>query len=93
MAKVEQGEMREDEAGRLPVKVRQVLASRKVWAGVMGLVVTLALWALGEIDGARAVEALTWVLGIFIGAVALEDGMTRLFNTLAGGPEQRADQE
>jgi hypothetical protein len=41
------------------------------------------LWWLGEIDGTRAVEALTWVLGIFIGSVAFEDGMTRLFSTLA----------
>ncbi len=64
-------------------KLMQVLQSRKVWAGLMGLGSTLGLWWLGEIDGPRAVEALTWVLGIFIGSVALEDGMTRLFGTLA----------
>ena len=64
-------------------KVMQILQSRKVWAGLIGLGSTLSLWWLGEIDGARAVEALTWVLSIFIGSVALEDGMTRLFGTLA----------
>lgn len=69
-----------------PSKMRQVAESRKVWAGGLGLVVTLALWGLGEIDGARAVEAMTWVLGVFIGAVALEDGMTRFFGTLMGAP-------
>jgi hypothetical protein len=67
----------------LPPKLVGVLQSRKVWAGVMGLATTLLLWWLGEIDGTRAVEALTWVLGIFIGSVAFEDGMTRLFSTLA----------
>jgi len=90
---------------RLHPKVMQVVESRvcsapreplgrvkKVWAGMIGLVTTLALWWLGEIDGARAVEALTWVLRIFIGSVAasaigaeraLEDGMTRFFSSLA----------
>lgn len=67
----------------VPPKLRQVLQSRKVWAGVIGLVTTLSLWGLGEIDGPRAIEAIGWVLGIFIGSVALEDGMTRLFGTLA----------
>jgi hypothetical protein len=75
----------EGEEIRLHPKLAQVMESRKVWAGVLGLVVTLALWWLGEIDGARAVEALTWVLGIFIGSVALEDGLTRFFGTLAAG--------
>ena len=68
---------------RLHPKMMQVVESRKVWAGVIGLVITLTLWGFGEISGARAVEALTWVLGIFIGSVALEDGMTRLFSSLA----------
>ena len=68
---------------RLPPKVVQVVESRKVWAGVIGLVTTLTLWWAGEVDGSRAVEAMTWVLGIFIGSVALEDGMTRLFASLA----------
>ena len=67
-------------------KMRQVAESRKVWAGGLGLVVTLTLWGLGEIDGTRAVEAMTWVLGVFIGAVALEDGMTRFFGTLIHAP-------
>ncbi|MCC6455891.1 MAG: hypothetical protein IT328_13145 [Caldilineaceae bacterium] len=67
---------------RLHPKLAGVLQSRKVWAGVIGVAATLLLWWLGEIDGARAVEALTWVLGIFIGSVAFEDGMTRLFSTL-----------
>jgi hypothetical protein len=67
----------------LPPKVMQIMESRKVWAGVIGMATTLTLWWLGEIDGARAVEAMTWVLGIFIGSVALEDGMTRLFSSLA----------
>jgi hypothetical protein len=64
-------------------KLKQVVESRKAWAGVIGMVTTLALWWMGEIDGARATEAMTWVLGIFIGSVALEDGMARLFGSLA----------
>lgn len=78
---------KEDETDEVAIglhpKVMQALQSRKVWAGLIGLGSTLGLWWLGEIDGARAVEALTWVLSIFIGSVALEDGMTRLFGTLA----------
>jgi hypothetical protein len=62
-------------------KWRQMLYSRKVWAGLLGLVITMGLWALGEIDGAQAVAALAWVLGIFIGAVAVEDGLR---NVLTG---------
>ena len=73
---------------KVPPKIEQVIASRKVWAGAIGLVATVVLWWLGEIDGARAVEAMTWVLGIFIGSVALEDGMTRLFGTLARGVQE-----
>lgn len=62
-------------------KWRQVVASRKVWAGLLGLVITLGLWGLGEIDGAQAVAAMAWVLGIFMGAVAVEDGLR---NVLSG---------
>lgn len=76
-------EQEEHSGFAVPSKLRQVLQSRKVWAGVIGLVTTLSLWGLGEIDGPRAIEAIGWVLGIFIGSVALEDGMTRLFGTLA----------
>ena len=86
-------EIRENERGeqalhlyeggiRLHPKLAGVFQSRKVWAGMIGVAATLLLWWLGEIDGTRAVEALTWVLGIFIGSVAFEDGMTRLFSTL-----------
>ena len=82
------GEGSEDGTVKLPSKMQQVTESRKVWAGALGLVVTLTLWWLGEIDGARAVEAMTWVLGVFIGAVALEDGMTRFFGTLAHAPHK-----
>jgi hypothetical protein len=67
---------------RLHPKLAGAFQSRKVWAGVIGMATTGLLWWLGEIDGTRAVEALTWVLGIFIGSVAFEDGMTRLFSTL-----------
>ncbi len=76
----------ENDSRRMPPKLRQLLASRKAWAGVVGMVTTLALWATGEIDAARAVDALTWVVGIFIGAVALEDGMTNLMRALASAP-------
>ncbi len=68
---------------RVEDKWRQVVRSRKVWAGLIGLVLTLGLWWLGEIDGHATVEALTWVVGIFIGAVALEDGLAQLIHGLA----------
>lgn len=74
---------------QLHPKLVGVMQSRKVWAGVLGLVTTATLWWLGEIDGARAVEAMTWVLGSFIGSVALEDGMTRLFSTLGHAVQEK----
>jgi hypothetical protein len=69
---------------QLPPKLALALQSRKVWAGLLGLGVTLCMWWLGEIDGPAAVEALSWVVGIFIGAVALEDGMVGLLRHLSG---------
>jgi hypothetical protein len=86
--------MEEREVQTLQPKLQQVIESRKAWASVLGLVTTLALWWMGEIDGARAVEAMTWMLGIFIGSVALEDGIARLFASLAGamkGEPRRGD--
>jgi hypothetical protein len=70
---------------KLHPKLVGVLESRKAWAGAIGMVTTLTLWSMGEVSGERAVEALMWILGIFIGSVALEDGMSRLFHTLASG--------
>ncbi len=81
--------MRKQVTNPLAVKWRQLLYSRKAWAGLLGLVITLGLWALGEIDGAQAVAALTWVLGIFMGAVAVEDGLR---NVLTGVVEPAAVQ-
>lgn len=87
-AETDTGDFVIGEGSKVPPKLAQVLGSRKVWAGVIGMAATLTLWWLGEIDGARAVEALTWVLGIFIGSVALEDGMARLFGVLGQGVER-----
>lgn len=72
-------------ASALPPKLRQVLQSRKVWAGLLALGVTLGLWQLGELDGVEVVEAMTWVVGIFMGAVALEDGLRGLLAGKAWG--------
>lgn len=71
---------RAPDAAAWPPKWRQVLQSRKVWAGLLSLALTLALWQLGELEGAEVVEAMTWVVGIFMGAVALEDGLRGLVN-------------
>jgi hypothetical protein len=78
-------------AATLPSKLAQVAQSRKVWAGVLGLLVTGALWWVGEIESARALEAMTWVVGIFIGSVALEDGMARMFSSLAQGMREGSE--
>ncbi len=67
-------------------KWTQTVQSRKVWAGLLALAVTLLLRQLGEIDGPQTVEAVTWIVGIFMGAVALEDGLRNVFSTLARLP-------
>lgn len=79
------------ETATLQSKLAQVTQSRKVWAGALGLLVTGALWWAGEIESTRALEAMTWVVGIFIGSVALEDGMTRMFGSLAQGMREGSE--
>lgn len=81
------GELPRDEADApvWPSKLRQVLQSRKAWAGLLALGVTMGLWFLGELEGSEVVEAMTWVVGIFMGAVALEDGLRGLLDGKSWG--------
>ena len=58
-----------------------------------GLALTLLLRQMGEIDGRQAVEAVTWIVSVFMGAVALEDGLRNVFGALRGLPLDAPDAE
>lgn len=65
-------------AAGLP-KWRQVLQSRKVWAGLLALVISGLLWWQGLIGAEQFSQAVVIVVGIFMGSVALEDGLSAVF--------------
>ena len=62
-----------------PSKIDQLLQSRKFWAGTIAILMTVALYAMGELTADQFAMSLTWVAGIYIGSVAVEDGLSRLF--------------
>ena len=58
------------------IKLRSLLASRKFWAAVIGLAVSIGL--IGPDDGAALGDAVVQIVSVFIGATALEDGLSRM---------------
>jgi hypothetical protein len=56
-------------------KVRQVVQSRKFWAATVILGMALGLWQMDEITGEELAQVMAIAGGIYIGAVALEDGL------------------
>ena len=67
-------------------KWEQVLKSRKAWASLIALGVTLALYQMGEINAAQFASALTTLTGIFVGSVALEDGLSNIMHVWMTDP-------
>lgn len=59
-------------------KIFWVLKSRKFWASLIGLVsVLLVAFGLPELPDETLIEAITTIVGIYVGSVALEDGLSR----------------
>ena len=65
-------------------KGRQLIRSRKFWASALSLAVTVALWRMHQIDGAQLANAIGWITGVFVGSVAVEDGLSNLFHIWIG---------
>ena len=60
-------------------KLTNLLASRKFWASVIGLVSVLLVNFLGEepLPVEDLVNAVMIVVAVFVGSTALEDGLSR----------------
>ena len=52
--------------------------SSKAILGVVAIAAIAALTKFGGLDAKTAVEAVTWVVGLYMGATALEDGAKKL---------------
>ena len=52
-----------------------VLRSRKFWATVLGVALVAAAHLGYELPVESAVEALQWLVGVFVAATAIEDGL------------------
>lgn len=70
-------------------KIGALLRSRRFWACVAATTVTGALYGLGEIDGAQFTHAVTLIAGVYVGSIALEDGLRGLITIWLQEPEEK----
>ncbi|KKN37808.1 hypothetical protein LCGC14_0759830 [marine sediment metagenome] len=70
------GTIRTDRKSKLTLLVQ----SRKFWTAVAAAAVTAFLYYRGELYGAELADAITLIAAIYIGSVALEDGLHNLIN-------------
>ena len=56
-------------------KLEQLLQSRKFWTATLILAASLGLWELGEISGEQLAACMVVSGSIYMGSVALEDGL------------------
>jgi hypothetical protein len=59
-------------------KLLGVLTSRKAWAAIIGIGLTLGIDYFQGVDPEWIVGAITLIVGVYTGSVALEDGLTGL---------------
>jgi hypothetical protein len=68
-------------------KLKALLRSRRFWTCVAATAVTGVLYSLGEIVGGQFTNAVTLIAGIYIGSVAIEDGLRNLITVWLQEPE------
>lgn len=68
-------------------KLKALLRSRRFWTCVAATAVTGVLYSMGEIDGGQFTSAVTLIAGIYIGSVAIEDGLRNLITVWLQEPE------
>lgn len=61
--------------------------SRKAWVLILCVVGVVVMNLTGRIDGAAALDFIQWVVSAWLGAVALEDGASKLIPRPAPSPE------
>ena len=66
------------------VKARQVLGSRKFWATLLATGAVFVLWLVGEVDADLVARLVAILAGVYMGSVALEDGLSRLRDAVLG---------
>ena len=69
-------------------KLKTLLRSRRFWTCVAATAVTGALYSFGQIDAAQFTDAVTLIAGIYIGSVAIEDGLRNLITVWLQEPER-----
>lgn len=79
----------------MPNMMSAMLTSRKAWVMVVCVVGAVVLNARGQIDGPQALDFIKWVVGAWLGAVAIEDGAKKLAPGASGqdapqGPQNGA---
>jgi small neutral amino acid transporter SnatA (MarC family) len=57
-------------------------------AGAAGLICTMALVFAGKIDGPTAMQAISTITGVFLGAQALTHGSTAISEAMKFGKKQ-----
>lgn len=61
-----------------PNKLAGVLRSRKFWAAVLSIAGTFGVDAVKDLDPDTLVFAIETIGGVYIGSIAVEDGLTHL---------------
>lgn len=56
-------------------KLQQLVRSRKAWATAIALGVSIVLWRMGEISGSQLATVTGIAASVYVGSVALEDGL------------------
>jgi hypothetical protein len=67
-------------------KLEALLQSRKFWASTVALATAFAMYQLGELSGEQLADIIALSTGIYIGSIALEEGLSKLFGILAQAP-------
>lgn len=70
-------------------KVKTLMRSRRFWTCIAATTVTGLLYGFNEIDGQQFTHAVTLIASIYIGSVALEDGLRNLVTLWLQTPGER----
>lgn len=62
-----------------PSKLEALVHSRKFWAATIAAMTSVALYALDELSADQFAVSLTWIAGIYIGSISVEDGLRHIF--------------